>query len=1288
MNGLAERWFGGVTSVWRWLVLLASVAAVGGILVIGLLRLAFELVEANRTEIGQRLTQATGLSLAYTDLQLRVGRHGPEVYLPGLSVVSQEGVTLVTAESGRASLALLRSAWFGRWEIGRVILEAPSIKLLIHEDHRVELVGQEGFAGRLEPGPEGSGLDRLPRGVIEVRGATVGVRDLSAGGAVWELTDVDLELQRKGDRVELAGSVDLPERFGRSLDLEATLEGDLARPQDTAWQVGISARRVELAGLRQLLPSGQAYFPTRGLGSLRVEASGVGGQLAGGMLELDVEDVAWASGGPYESLAYTRVGGRARLSRQPGLWQLQVSGLELSREGARWRPTNLSLEWGLDAAGWQSIGLRAGSLRLENLLPLAALLPGTSGERLLASGLEGMVRDVDLRLQRAGDWPEVSGQLRFARLGFAAVGRAPGVRGLEGSLRGRGPAGLDIELASAAVQLDWPTMWAAPITLTRASGRLNARSAPLGVQLALDDAVLGHQQGSAALRLRALLRPSDTPLVDLAAQVSLADLGLIREFLPVYRLKPKPLAWLQEAFPSGSAEARLQLTGPLKGFPYREGQGLFEAEANVQGARFVFAPGWQPLEELSAQVRFSGPSLSVSGAQGRIGSTEVREGESWISDFRTGVITVRAAAAGDAGAVQRVLRDSPLAPKLPAPVKEASVEGRLAGELVLFIPLREPERRMSTVRAFASGVRVGWPGFAERIEGATGEVWVRNTEVYAPRLSGRALGGPLSLSVDTLERDGRTLTEVVMEGQLLAERLQPLLPIPEGRALSGGSAWRALLELGRAAAPDAYGGYRLQVASDLQGLGSTLPAPLEKSPSARWPLQVTLTSQARDRLGLDLALPGRLDARLAFARTEAPWQLERGTLRLGPGRAGSLPLSSGLLLRGRIDRLDVDELTALRWRKPAKRRFNEVLQSLDLDVGRLKVLGREFADVSLAMKPTSTSWAIEVDGPAVSGGLRVPYDFRGDEPLTANLDRLHLPEGTAAAGQAADPAALPGLQFEIDDLRLAGATLGRLRLEAVRSGDGLEFDRLELRHPAFEVSGRGSWRGSAAENRSAFAGSLDSTDLSGLLRNFSLAPALESRRTRATADLSWPGPPDVDLLARVSGSASIQLVDGRMKAVDPGAGRLLGLLSLSHIGRRLTLDFGDVTGEGMSFDSIKGDFQLRDGVAHTDNLTLRGSVADIGIAGDTNLRERSYDQTAVVTGDLGASLGVAGTLAGGPAVGAALLLFSQIFKEPLKGVARGYYRITGPWQEPEVRKVDAEDMEAAARRSAGGSSGE
>ncbi len=60
-----------------------------------------------------------------------------------------------------------------------------------------------------------------------------------------------------------------------------------------------------------------------------------------------------------------------------------------------------------------------------------------------------------------------------------------------------------------------------------------------------------------------------------------------------------------------------------------------------------------------------------------------------------------------------------------------------------------------------------------------------------------------------------------------------------------------------------------------------------------------------------------------------------------------------------------------------------------------------------------------------------------------------------------------------------------------------------------------------------------------------------------------------------------------------------------------------------------------------------------------------------MTGNLGASLPVAGAIAGGPAIGAALLLFSQVFKEPLKGIARGYYRIKGTWNDPVVERVDA-----------------
>ncbi|MCC6271265.1 MAG: hypothetical protein IT190_08305 [Microbacteriaceae bacterium] len=136
-------------------------------------------------------------------------------------------------------------------------------------------------------------------------------------------------------------------------------------------------------------------------------------------------------------------------------------------------------------------------------------------------------------------------------------------------------------------------------------------------------------------------------------------------------------------------------------------------------------------------------------------------------------------------------------------------------------------------------------------------------------------------------------------------------------------------------------------------------------------------------------------------------------------------------------------------------------------------------------------------------------------------------------------------------------------------------------------------------------------------------------------------------------------------------------MSIAHLPRRLALDFRDLTSEGLAFDTIRGTFVVTGGDAYTDDLTLRGAGAEIGIVGHTDFRSRTYDQTAMVTGKLGASLGVAGALAGGPAVGAVMLVFSQVFKSPLKGMTRGYYRIAGPWDHPSVERIDAGQARAA-----------
>jgi uncharacterized protein YhdP len=86
------------------------------------------------------------------------------------------------------------------------------------------------------------------------------------------------------------------------------------------------------------------------------------------------------------------------------------------------------------------------------------------------------------------------------------------------------------------------------------------------------------------------------------------------------------------------------------------------------------------------------------------------------------------------------------------------------------------------------------------------------------------------------------------------------------------------------------------------------------------------------------------------------------------------------------------------------------------------------------------------------------------------------------------------------------------------------------------------------------------------------------------------------------------------------------------------------------------------------------------LIGRVGLKARDYDQTAVVTGHVSSTLPLA-AFAGGPLVGGVVWVFSQVFKQPLEGLARGYYRITGSWANPTVERIKSADATAASEVS-------
>ncbi len=1277
MGKAAQR----IRTVWRWLAAAAAAVALLAALAIGAFRLAVELLPGYQDRIAAQLRDATGLRLSVDALDARIGRYGPEITFSGARVLPASGEQpLFSAAAGRASLALGRSLLYRRLEVGRIVLERPRLEFVVHEDGRVRFAGQPELPARGEDAPAPT-LERLPRGLFEVRGATLVVEDRRRRRDRFELTGVDVGLERRGASLQLQGRVALPRHLGSVLSFEARAAGELDDPATLAWEARAEGLALQLAGWATLLPDASRW-PEAGRGSLRVAASGNGTRLATLRLQPDLAGLQLPGGGA----SFTRVAGDLRLRLEPGLVTLQARDLELSRPGAPWqRPTDVEAGLTLRDGRPDGARLRADYLLIDNLAALSGALPaGPLRQRIESLAPRGLLQDVDLIVTRVADGtvPDISGSLRFSDLGFEPQGRAPGISGFDGVLDGRGAGGL-VLLRARDASLAWPLQWRAVATLPRLEGRLEWSRFGDGLRLWLDDAEADTGHGRAAGKLRMLLRPGQPPLLDLQAQVYDADLTHAWRYLPAARLKPRSLSWLDAAFRRGRVTAGwVSVTGPTRGFPYRKGEGRFRAAGRVEGATLFYAPGWPEARGVDATVEFNGPAMHVVAERARVGGLAVSLAEASSADLRDAVLAVRADARGDAARALALLQGSPLAPALGEAFRTLAGNGPLSGELAMVLPLKQFDQKVITAAIALDGVTLRRGAQAPAVGALQGTLWVRNRELQAPELTGRLLGGPLTLSVRSSEvPDGALTTEVEARGRLAATELRTVARLPLNAGLEGEADWRGSL-LWRRPAPGGVASGTLRLASDLQGLASALPAPFTKPAAAARPLAITVEFGAGSPPRIDARLGRDLQAALLWrSAPEAP-PVQRGVLHFGAGPAPA-PAGPGLWLSGALDSLSLSELLALRWEEPRGRRLQEWLGGADLSLRRLEALGYGFTGVSGRLRQGNRAWELQVASAEAAGRLALPFEFPGDVPMVVELERLRLGERQRGGDGEPDPRRWPALRVAIGDLVFDGRQFGRVQAELARGTAGLTLNRFELQHAAFSAEGRGSWlvaESGRAECRLDV--DLQAGDVAGFLSAMNLGEQITGRRGRLSARLRWPGPPEASAFGRLSGRLEIAAEDGRLVAVEPGAGRVLGLMSLAHLPRRLALDFGDLTGEGLAFDRVQGTFTLNDGEAWTDDLLLRGSAAEIGLAGRTSLRERSYDQTAVVTGQLGASLGVAGALAGGPAVGAALLLFSQVFKGALQGMTRGYYRITGSWDDPQVRRIDAREMretqEAAA----------
>ena len=360
-----------------------------------------------------------------------------------------------------------------------------------------------------------------------------------------------------------------------------------------------------------------------------------------------------------------------------------------------------------------------------------------------------------------------------------------------------------------------------------------------------------------------------------------------------------------------------------------------------------------------------------------------------------------------------------------------------------------------------------------------------------------------------------------------------------------------------------------------------------------------------------------------------------------------------------------------------------LLRELHLRAAVMHAFGQRLTALRLQAQrestPTGFAWLLRVHADQLSGSVQfpAPRDDGSHGAVQARFDYLHLADDRDdRVGLLTDPARLPPLTLTIERLRFGTLPVGRLAVETQPVGGGMAVQRFDMRGAHFQVNATGQWRlaagaaaTTAAAHRSRFEIAMTGSDFGRTLADFGFTDELRAADMRATVAARWQGPPSAFELGILEGAMALEIGKGSVLTMNPGAGRLFGLLSLNALPRRLSGDFADIADQGFVFDAITGDFEMRRGLARTTNLTLEGPAARVEIAGEVNVNEQTYDQNMVIVPKVSDSLPVAGVVAGGLGLGAALLLVQQILGEPLNRIVRQRFRVTGPWADPVVTPV-------------------
>ncbi len=1245
---------------------------------VGLFRLLLPQLPEYQDEIKEWARAAIGMQVEFTGMNARWRLSGPEVNFYNAKLLRPDGSgSLLDVDELSVSVGLIRLLIDRELVVDRIAISDTSLDLRQAEDGAwmIQGVPINSLIGARDELPEVGGA------AITIVGENIDL-DLWPRGSeqAVELVVDQLQVKRNDVRLDIDITVELPNDLGERIEVSANQR--LAEGSDNGvWQLFIEGRDLKSAGWSRFQPpefpkvlSGQVDL------SLWLEISTNGARSATANVVvsgLRVDDAVITV--PFD------IQGRFEYSRYSGGWLFAADGFRLQQAAGEWPNSFIRADVATDESGnVVAVDANASFINLGNLELLSPWLRNEQRSLLEAYGPSGLIRRFELRLADLG-----SDSVRFdlsaevEEAGFNSRDKIPGISGFSGQVRADRSGG-SIEIESTDLRVDMPAFLFESIEFDDAVGTVIWRRNNESTIILSDSVHLRNADIDARSSLQISL-PADggSPLIDVVSDWNITDVSAVSRYIPGKIMKGSMYEWFDSALVAGRiSRGTTRLTGPLDKFPFDDGEGIFLIEAHVEDATLKYHPSWPALEQVSADINVDKMRFYSDHNTATTLGNESVDGKVEIADLRLPVLTIDAFSVGTLETILQFSANSPIRDIFGGQLDRVKVDGEASFDLQLRYPLRDKLAYTFSTNIRTDNGRLEIDGFAPPITELTGSVTVTRDTIQSEGLSARFLGEPVRIDLTHAAEDMPMYAAVATTtGTATADALIEELGIPLRGLLGGSTRYSAKIMFPRGKI-DTPVPLRIAIDTNLNGIGLKVPAPLAKTAGEPQQLAVQIEFPEDDQIESVGSFADDIQWKLSFRKEEEQWDFDRGVIALG-GAELIDPETRGLHIVGETPEIKLTDWLETSPQGSDYAGSGERIRSIELIVDDIYVIGQHLSRHRVKMERGAQEWFIEVEGEQAIGTLVIPYDFAGDIPLVVDMQRLILPGSDSDASDdfdQTDPRSLPPISVKVQEFSLGERHFGSIEAEFARTVRGLEAASITTRDESFEISGGGRWVVAPQDEegyRSYLTAKLVSSDIRKTTRRLNYEPGVVGNDMEVEFDVSWPGGPREDILGFLDGEIGVRFGSGQLDDVNPGAGRVFGLMSVVALPRRLSLDFRDVFAKGFGFDEITGDFRIAHGTTFTCNLTLKGPAADIAIIGEAGLESRDYNQTAIVNASVGDTLPIVGALAAGPQVAAALLIFSQIFKKPLQGVGQLYYSIQGSWDEPVIATTNAEAFAAA-----------